>query len=432
MVSGCAIMVLVEAQTGFAAASYATDTALLAELRAAWPPAGRIAEDRGGYRPTNFAALEVVGAVRLADRFAIGLARDPHPGDDGPGNDAYVVICLAREDGRWRLAVAGDGLSAFVAGVPMASERSIEVDQTNGSVVVGERASVKWFRRVGPAPSRAATLLAHLGAVGFDGIPAPLGSLTWRSPDGVELTLAQGDAFLPGARDGWDWCGEAIEETLDPSLGTRLGELTAELHAALATSSPVIPEPVATAGTASVAGWRDTAAAALDDALALTGGDIGVELRGFSVAMRRAIDSLPLHDEVRLQPTHGDFHVGQVLEWSGGLAVIDFDGNPTLGSDANAVRQPAERDIAQMHASIDLVGRVSQKHVAPDRDRGAAIDGWIEEARRRYLVAVGPFDERLLAPFEVEQLCRELVYAARFLPRWRYAPMAALRARYGR
>ena len=29
------------------------------------------------------------------------------------------------------------------------------------------------------------------------------------------------------------------------------------------------------------------------------------------------------------QPVHGDLHVGQVLEWSGGLAVIDFDGNPS-------------------------------------------------------------------------------------------------------
>jgi hypothetical protein len=37
-VSGCAITVLVEGLTEFAAASYATETALLAELRATWPP----------------------------------------------------------------------------------------------------------------------------------------------------------------------------------------------------------------------------------------------------------------------------------------------------------------------------------------------------------------------------------------------------------
>ena len=36
-----------------------------------------------------------------------------------------------------------------------------------------------------------------------------------------------------------------------------------------------------------------------------------------------------------------------------------------------------------------------------------------------------------LAAFEIEQERRELVYAARFLPRWRYAPLATLKARFG-
>ena len=50
--------------------------------------------------------------------------------------------------------------------------------------------------------------------------------------------------------------------------------------------------------------------------------------------------------------------------------------------------------------------------------------------RREFLAALD-HDPALLAAFEVEQECRELVYAARFLPRWRYAPLATLRARYG-
>jgi maltokinase len=114
---------------------------------------------------------------------------------------------------------------------------------------------------------------------------------------------------------------------------------------------------------------------------------------------------------------------------TGGLAVIDFDGNPALGAGANAIRQPVERDIAQMLVSLDLVGRVVQKRV--DRERHAAVDRWIVEARALFLTAIESVDERLLGAFEIEQLCRELVYAAGFLPRWRYAPMAALRARYG-
>ena len=259
-------MVLVEAQTVFAAASYATDTRLLAELRATWPPASGPDDDRDddrdGYRPTDLASLEVVGAVRLTDRFAVALATDT-----GDGDGAFLVTPLARDDAgaRLRLAVAGDGLSAFVAGVPMASERSIAVDQTNASVVVGERAIVKWFRRVGPGPSRAATLLAHLGAVRFAGIPAPLGSLTWVSPDGVDLTLAQGDAFLPGARDGWEWCVERAAAG-DASVGGELGRLVAGLHLALATSSTVIDIPLGIAAAGQADSWRRTARETLADA----------------------------------------------------------------------------------------------------------------------------------------------------------------------
>jgi maltokinase len=424
MDNGCAIMVLVDGSKGFAAASYATDTALLAELRATWPPTDEAAGERDGFRSTDLAALDVVGAVRLTGRLAVALAID------GPSDGSFVVVPLVVDDARWRRAMAGTGLSAFVAGVPLASERALGVDQTHDSVVVGERAIVKWFRRVGPEPSRAAVVVAHLDAVGFAGLPAPLGSLTWRSPAGEELTLAQGDTFLPGARDGWEWCVEAVKNEFDPSLGARLGRLTAELHAALRTPSAVIPAPIEWVGAASLVEWRAVAIDALESAVALTTADAGEELRGYRPAMREGLDALPTDGLVAIQPTHGDFHVGQVLEWSGGLAVIDFDGNPTLGSASNAIRQPAERDIAQMLASLDHLGRVVQARA--DGDRGSAIDNWIADARRQFLAAVGRFDERLLVAFEIEQECRELIYSARFLPRWTYAPMAALRARYAR
>jgi maltokinase len=130
---------------------------------------------------------------------------------------------------------------------------------------------------------------------------------------------------------------------------------------------------------------------------------------------------------VPVQPIHGDLHVGQILEWSGGLAVIDFDGNPAFGDDANAIRQPVERDIAQMVSSIDHVGRVVDARSAGQAR--AIVDEWIARTRREFLGALDP-DPALLAAFEAEGELRELVYAARFLPRWRYAPLATLRARY--
>ena len=409
-------MVLVERLrvTGVEVQSYGTDAALLAELRAVWPVAGAAETPVAGYRSTDLAALDVAGAVRLTDHLGVALAAEP----DG----SFVSVPVATEDygGPWRRARPGDGLSAFVAGAPVASERPIGVDQTHDSVVVGERAIVKWFRRVGPGPSRAPVLLAHLADVGFDLIPPPLGSLAWQSPPGVSLTLAQGDAFLPDARDGWEWVVARCEAG-DASAGRELGEVVAGLHRALATPSSVIEHPVGSAGREEVGRWKAGGLAALDEALALTA---DADLDRWAPAMRSALAAVDAQS-LPIQPIHGDLHVGQVLEWSGGLAVIDFDGNPTLSEAANEIAQPRERDVAQLLTAIDHVGRVVEAQGGGDRS------AWIADARAGFLGAIGAVDDDLLAAFEVEQECRELVYAARFLPRWRYAPIATLRARFG-
>ena len=207
----------------------------------------------------------------------------------------------------------------------------------------------------------------------------------------------------------------------DASAGRELGEVVAGLHRALATPSSVIEHPVGSVGREEVGRWKAGGLATLDEALAVTA---DADLDGWAPAMRSALDAVDARS-VPIQPIHGDLHVGQVLEWSGRLAVIDFDGNPTLSEGANAIAQPRERDVAQMLTAIDHVGRVVEAQGGDDRS------AWIANVRAGFLGAVGAVDDDLLAAFEVEQECRELVYAARFLPRWRYAPMATLRARFG-
>jgi maltokinase len=409
---------------GLVTASYAADERLLAELREEWPPGPsplRAGSDRG-YVSLDLTGRPPTAAIRLSDRFADALV---------PDADGWLSIALAGFGGRWWTAVAGDGLSAFVAGVPAASERAIEADQTNTSVVVGERVVVKWFRRLGPGPSRAATLLAHLDAVGFRGIPQPLGTVAWRRPDGVQLALAQGDAWLPDARDGWDWAVERLERG-DPSAaatGRALGALVGGLHRALATPSSMFPDPVSVADAEARSEWHAAALRTLTEALVLTEGTDGGLLRTIEPAIRSALGSIRGDAPVAVQPIHGDLHVGQILEWSGGLAVIDFDGNPALGAAGNPVTGPIERDVAQLLSSLDHVGRIVEHR------RGAGPDGavgeWIHVARDALLAAYGPVDPSLLEAFEAEGELRDLVYAARFLPRWRYAPLSTLRARFG-
>ena len=330
------------------------------------------------------------------------------------------------------------------AGVPAASERAIDADQTNHSVVVGERAIVKWFRTVGPGPSRAPVPLAHLDAVGFPEMPAPLGSLASRRPDGPDLTIAQGNAFLPGAVDGWDWCLARLERHIahgdtpcppdcDPWIGARSAGWSPRLHAALRTPSLVIRDSRSAAPRrTSFAAGGPPRERTLDEAIALPSAadDHGCSWRG-----SRA-DARPTWTACRLIERIEDRGRSTAISTSGrsssgraGCSVIDFDGNPALGP-RRECHPPARRTG---HRPDGLEPRSPRPDRRPPHGRRAdreIVDEWIARTRRDFL---GDIRRRSRAPcrLEVEQECRELVYAARFLPRWRYAPLATLRARYG-
>jgi maltokinase len=157
-----------------------------------------------------------------------------------------------------------------------------------------------------------------------------------------------------------------------------------------------------------------------------------------SIAPRLASDLSDLSGYISPAPTlhlHGDLHVGQVLRWRDGYAVTDFDGNPTVESGPDFVA----RDLAQLRTSVLHVAEIANRRT-DGRHRAALLD-WGRRTADDLLTAYRSglaghgfahlLDERQLRPFEVEQECRELVYAARFLPRWRYAPMGVLRSWYG-
>ena len=95
------------------------------------------------------------------------------------------------------------------------------------------------------------------------------------------------------------------------------------------------------------------------------------------------------------------------------------------------------RDVAAFVRSMDHLGRIAQAR-RPGRD--ADVGSWIARSRDVFLDAywselaargqAALFDARLLRPLEVAQELHEYVYAARFLPRWRYVPDLAMRAMF--
>jgi maltokinase len=191
-----------------------------------------------------------------------------------------------------------------------------------------------------------------------------------------------------------------------------------------------------TAGASRVQRWYDGAFAMLDEALHLPDSDVAAVVSARASAIAATFDEVLGHDHALaatpVQHIHGDLHVGQVLRWSGGLAVVDFDGNPVATD--GGLMHPAARDVAQMSRSLDHVGQVVLHH-HPALDP-APIREWLTSSRELFLASYRStlqdsgmaflLDESLLPAFELEQELRELVYAARHLPRWTYAPLATL------
>jgi maltokinase len=382
----------------------------------------------------------------------------------------YLVVPVAAGAGAGappRRAVPGDGVAAAmlqamrrggVGGAFRAAafgdreidpretrERAIDVDQSNESVVVGEDAVVKLSPLVSAGPQPGVDLPVHLAAVGFTWLPAPLGALWWTSPAGDEVLLATASTFLPGARDGWEWYLDLALQWLDGAVhdaaafapANEVGRIAARMHVAFATVSTVVPEPIARADDDIAAGWRRAALAVADEALACTDGEEGARLASRADAIRGELDALGNAEGAVMTHVHGDFHVGQVLEWADGYAVTDLDGDPTAAPAERGVLDTPVRDVAAFVRSIDHLGRVASTRRP---DRGDAIERWIAISRAAFLDAyVGEleatghsflFEERLLRPFEVMQECHEYVYAARFLPRWRYVPDLAICAMF--
>lgn len=318
-----------------------------------------------------------------------------------------------------------------------AAERPITVDQTNASVIVGEQVVVKWLLPPVPEPHPGVELLAHLREVGFDEMPAFIGEHT---EAGEVLALVTG--LVPGALDGWDWFVDQIVGVADgtqpmaavTASAGRIGRLAARLHTALATPSSVLPEPVA---SAPVTAEAERCRSLLAEAAQVAVGDARDLVESLAPRIGATFAGLDGLDDTPVQRLHGDLHVGQMLlAGNRRLYVTDFDGNPLGDLAARRARRPTAVDVAALVQSVDHAGRIAgsrRTHAVRELEPVIAaavattLDGYLRELPAPGAAAT-TYDERLLWPLRVAQELHELVYAARHLPRWTYAPVATLTA----
>ncbi len=310
-------------------------------------------------------------------------------------------------------------------------ERAITVDQTNESVVVGERAVVKWTFRADEGPHPGPSLLAELSRHGFTGMPRPWGAVEWQPADGSSpRLLALVVELLPGAVDGWTWLVDDLREaaggddSIARSAGVAVGALVAAFHLALAGTSR-------RSTVSEAAALKASALSDLERALSVSSGASHDVLARFSGHVRAALEAMPV-DATPLMRVHGDLHVGQVLRTGSTYALTDFDGNPVVPASSRSAEQPTALDVAGMAQSFTHAGLVVRKH-HPNLSR-ERVDGVARIARFAFLSTyrdtlgdrVTVLDERLLRPLALRQVCLEFTYAATHLRRWSYVPEAAL------
>jgi maltokinase len=373
------------------------------------------------------------------------------------GAAGLAAVPMVRDrDGRWHRAHPGDGVAeallALLAEVSgsatrgrfrvrswathaVAGERSVGVDQTNESVIVGDAAVVKWAIHFQDGPHPAPRRISVLHDAGFRGMPAPWGLVTWQPPGGAETLVANVDDYLPGAVDGWTWAVDLITDAARDrrtaplvAATAQVGGVIAELHAALSST--------ATVATPQDAGrWRDAGLAILENACALGDSAAVTCARARRNEIEAVLDSLGALAGTPIIEGHGDLHVGQILRSGDRFVVTDFDGNPVLPAPQRMLPVPAALDVAGMSQSLAHSAIVARKYTELDAAALAEADGAgraaLLDAYARRLAELGHadlYEPGSLHAFRVQQVLREIVYAARHLPRWMYVPDAALPA----
>jgi trehalose synthase-fused probable maltokinase len=374
---------------------------------------------------------------------------------DGGAPDHYLrPLFGGREpadgDGAWR-AIAGamvDGTTlrgrqgSFVASstaaigglldgpIDQLAERRLAVEQSNTSVVLGDRLILKVYRLLEVGENPDLELSAFLTDAGFVDTPAVAGALVHASR-GDRAAAAMLQAFVPSTGDAWAAMLDALAE--DPSRATdiaaSIGDLTARMHRALASRPTHTGFPARRATPEETAGWRASAERQLAQAVTAVSGDAHARLVQLApeITARFADTFGAAGGEARVSRIHGDYHLGQLLaRHDGGFSVIDFEGEPARPLAERREPSSPLRDVAGMLRSLDYAARTAE---AGRRADGFDPEGWLGEARVAFLDAYGGIgsDQRgLLDAFELEKACYEVRYEANNRPSWLWLPLAAV------
>src|SRR6266480_1088543 len=310
-------------------------------------------------------------------------------------------------------------------------------EQSNTSLVFGESAIFKVFRRVNPGPNPDLEVASALAELGSSHIAEPFGWVETRI-DGASTVLAILSRYLRAASDGWALAATSVRDLYASEEGTRaaeaggdfageaerLGVATAQVHRDLADAfgrSELEPEAI-----------RELAEQMyrrLDMAVATV-----PELGRFADKVGAAYSDLAkLIEPVPAQRVHGDYHLGQVMRTQTGWVVLDFEGEPASPLAQRRARSSPLRDVAGMLRSFDYAARhqlVTHPEAASLAPRAA---DWVRRNSDAFCAgyaAAGGLDPAensvLLRAMLLDKAVYEVIYEARNRPTWVPIPLESI------
>ena len=434
-------------------------------------PAGRSDDPAADTGTAVLAFVEITDESDATDRYLAPFvvvagsdrAREAEPGD-GVWRALAVAIAggrvLGTEAGGVLVCRPGLALPAFAPGgareLAEWGERSLDADQSNTSMVLGERLILKTFRRVAVGLNPDLELTAFLAEErGLRLVPALAGSAEYVGLDGTVATVAMLQELVPDAEDafesaagrlaGWIAAPGVVALEYATEDAAELGSVLAELHATLADPGEVEAFAPRRAVPADLRAWRMHGERRLDEALALLAGDpvVGRDLLDWAPAIRERLAALErLTEPPLLTRIHGDLHLGQILRTPGGFVLVDFEGEPMRPIEERRQVASPVHDVACLLQSFDHVSSYAERLAtgdgwSPDEHTGLDVSAWRRRSRERLLRAYADglrrsgtpitLDPDLLDGLAVAKECDEFVYAAKYLPEWLYAADAGMR-----
>ncbi len=287
--------------------------------------------------------------------------------------------------------------------------RLLKIEQSNSSVVYGDRLLLKLFRRLEEGVNPDVELGVFLtDAAKFPHIASAAGSLDYRDANGAFFTVAVLQGFVRNESDAWSYTMDAVyrffervltkpgEPPLEVSAlpgnglvrladqetpplardlcnaylesASLLGQRTAELHLALASSADnpaFVAEPFSELYQRSMyqamrgltrrtfrlmrSKYKDLPEDVREDVKALLVVEQEIMDRFRSIVGRKLTGA-----RIRC---HGDYHLGQVLFTGKDFVIIDFEGEPLRRISERRIKRSPLRDVAGMIRSFDYASQ---------------------------------------------------------------------------